>query len=109
VTFERKDLGTNNHRVAFKVNTGTELLRRLTRPRPLRLLTVLRDEGDAAVHDDGDIVSAHLLLPQSVSFPAGRPLDVRVPQREIGPPNTLQVESSDGPHDEDDQHLWNMN
>lgn len=62
----------------------------------LRLLTVLRDEGDAAVHDDGDVVPAQLLFSQSVSFTAGRSLDVRVPQREICPTDPLQVESPDG-------------
>lgn len=62
----------------------------------LLFLTVLSDEGDTAVHDDGDVVSAQLLLSQSVSFTAGRSLDVRVPQREIGPADPLQVESPDG-------------
>ncbi len=57
------------------------------------LLTVLSDEGDAAIHDDGDVVSAQLLFSQSVSFTAGCSLDVRVPQREIGAPDPLQVES----------------
>lgn len=70
----------------------------------LLFLTILSDEGDAAVHDDGDVVSAKLLFPQSVSFTAGRSLDVRVPQREICAADTLQVESPDGgrkPNDEE--------
>lgn len=62
----------------------------------LFLLTVLSDEGDAAVHDDGDVVSAQLLFPQSVSFAAGRSLDVRVPQREVCASDALQVDSPDG-------------
>lgn len=57
------------------------------------LLTVLRDEGDAAVHDDGDVVSAHLLVSQRVPFTAGRSLDIQVPQREICSTDALQVQS----------------
>lgn len=70
----------------------------------LRPLTVLRDEGDAAVHDDGDVAPAQLLLPQRVPFPSRGPLDVRVPQGEVGPAHALQVQSSAGqnrPGDED--------
>ena len=59
----------------------------------LLFLTVLCDEGDAAVHDDGDVVPAQLLFPQSVSFPAGRSLNVRVPKREVCPTDALQVQS----------------
>lgn len=62
----------------------------------LLFLTVLSDEGNAAVHDDGDVVSAQLLFPQSVSFPASCSLDVRVPQREICAADALKVESPDG-------------
>lgn len=62
----------------------------------LLILTVLSDEGDAAVHNDGDVVSTQLLLSQSVSFPACCSLDVRVPQREICASDALQVDSPDG-------------
>jgi len=57
--------------------------------------TVLGDEGDAAVHDDGDVVAAQLLFPQAVPLPARRPLDVGVPQSEVGPAHALQVEGPD--------------
>lgn len=59
-------------------------------------LTVLCDEGQAAVHDNGDVVPAQLLLPQSVPFASGRPLDVRVPQREVHAAHALQVQSPGG-------------
>lgn len=62
----------------------------------MSFLTVLSDEGDAAVHDDGDVVPAQLLFSQRVSFPTGRSLDVRVPQREIRPADPLKVEGPDG-------------
>lgn len=62
----------------------------------LLLLTVLSDEGDAAVHNDGDVISAQLLFSQSVSFTAGCSLDVRIPQRKVSATDALQVESPGG-------------
>lgn len=59
------------------------------------VLTILGDEGQAAVHDDGDVVPAQLLLPQGVSSAARRPLDVPVPQVKVGPGQALQVERSE--------------
>lgn len=67
--------------------------------RLLFCLTVLGDEGDAAVHDDGDVVAAQLLVPQGVALPSGCPLDVRGPQREVCPAHTLQMKS---PEEEED-------
>lgn len=42
----------------------------------LVLLTVLGDESNAAVHNNGDVVSAQLLFSQSVAFAAGGSLDI---------------------------------
>jgi len=69
---------------------------RVVRDQNRGALTVLGDEGEAAVHDDGDVVPAQLLLPQGVPLAAGRPLDVRVPQREVGAAEAPQVQSPGG-------------
>lgn len=59
------------------------------------VLTVLGDEGQAAVHDDRNVIPTQLLLPQGVSAAASRPLDVPVPQVKVRPGRALQVERSE--------------
>lgn len=54
-------------------------------------LTVLGDEGDAGVHDDGDVPPAQLLVPQSVAPAPRRSLDVTVPRCRVCPRQALQV------------------
>lgn len=49
------------------------------------VLTVLGDEGQAAVYDNRNVIPTQLLLPQGVSSAASRPLDVPVPQDKVGP------------------------
>lgn len=54
-------------------------------------LTVLCDEGDAAVHDDGDVPPAQLLVPQRITPAPRRCLDVSVPCRRVCSRQALQV------------------
>ena len=46
-------------------------------------LTMLRDEGDAAVHRDGDGVLTELLVAQRPAVPPRRPRERHQPQFEV--------------------------
>lgn len=53
------------------------------------VLTVLGYEGQAAVHDNRNVIPTQLLFPQGVSAATSRPLDVPVPQDKVGPGRAL--------------------
>lgn len=59
-------------------------------------LTILRDEGDAAVYDDGDVIPAELLVPQRVALTTGCLLDVGDPQGEVCAAHAMQMKRSMG-------------
>lgn len=54
--------------------------------------TVLGNKGNATVYDDGNVISAELLVFKGVSFSSRSFLDVCVPQREICPAHALKVQ-----------------
>lgn len=62
----------------------------------VNLLTILGYERNATVYDDGDVVSAELLVFKVVPFPSRSLLDVCIPQGEIGPAHALEMESPAG-------------
>lgn len=59
------------------------------------MLTVLSDEGHAAVHDNRNAVFGQLLVAQGLAVCAGGRHDGGVPHRKVGPVEAVDVERSE--------------